>query len=141
MCCSVSVISHGLTIRDNILVLISILMSIFLMTEDLPLDIAACWVQYHNGVSCPCLYFSSASLDLHVLNELHLFIPTKPTLQCENIGIAYFVNLVFHQCVKQFEINVHFIHDMVLKRTLKIRCLYSCPYWYYIDKENIFYSI
>ncbi|KAJ0787642.1 putative RNA-directed DNA polymerase [Helianthus annuus] len=59
---------------------------------------------------------------ISVLQELHVSLSGPPTLWCDNIGATYLaVNPVFHQRTKHLEIDLHFIRDMVLAQTLRVR--------------------
>nr|GEV19706.1 hypothetical protein [Tanacetum cinerariifolium] len=62
---------------------------------------------------------ASTATELHwvmsVLQELHISLPCLPTLWCDNIGATYLaVNPVFHQRMKNLEIDLHFVRDIVL---------------------------
>ncbi|KAJ9566142.1 hypothetical protein OSB04_002108 [Centaurea solstitialis] len=57
-----------------------------------------------------------------LIGELRVTLPSAPTLWCDNLGATYLAaNPVFHQRTKHLEIDLHFIRDMVLTRTLCVK--------------------
>lgn len=54
-----------------------------------------------------------------MLCDLGIFLPTPPTLWCDNINIIYLMeNLVFHARTKHIEVDFHFISDRVSSEAL-----------------------
>nr|XP_048327619.1 uncharacterized protein LOC125421859 [Ziziphus jujuba var. spinosa] len=57
-----------------------------------------------------------------LLMELNFSLPTIPILWCDNMGAGCLAaNPVFHNRTKHIEVDVHFVHDKVLQRTLEVR--------------------
>ncbi|KAK9078942.1 hypothetical protein SSX86_003001 [Deinandra increscens subsp. villosa] len=59
---------------------------------------------------------------MSLLSELRVSLSFPPTLWCDNIGATYLAaNPILHQRTKHLEIDLHFIRDMVLSRTLTVK--------------------
>lgn len=57
-----------------------------------------------------------------LLRELQCSLGSVPVLWSDNIGAGYVAtNLVFHARAKHIEIDIHFVHDKVLQKTLEVR--------------------
>jgi hypothetical protein len=57
-----------------------------------------------------------------LLRELHISLPSPPTLWCDNAGaIALTSNPVFHARTKHIEVDFHFIWEKVTNRDIQIQ--------------------
>ena len=57
-----------------------------------------------------------------LLQELRVSPSSPPVLWCDNISAGSLAaNPVFHARTKHIEIDVHFVHDMVLQKSLEVR--------------------
>jgi hypothetical protein len=57
-----------------------------------------------------------------MLRDLDLYLPSLPTLRCNNIEATYLsANSAFHARTKHIEIDFHFVHDKVFSKTLDVR--------------------
>ncbi|KAF5451779.1 hypothetical protein F2P56_026853 [Juglans regia] len=67
---------------------------------------------------------------LSLLRELHIFIPSRPILWCDNIGATYLAaNPVFHARTKHVEIDCHFVREKVHNKSLDV--------WFLSSKDQI----
>lgn len=61
-----------------------------------------------------------------MLCDLGVFLPTPPTLWCDNIGATYLTaNPAFHARTKHIEIDFHFVCEKVTSKILAVRFLSS----------------
>jgi hypothetical protein len=59
-----------------------------------------------------------------VLREMHISLPSPPTLWCDNSGaLALASNPVFHACTKHIEVDVHFVREKVANRDIQLHHL------------------
>ncbi|KAK9053993.1 hypothetical protein SSX86_025068 [Deinandra increscens subsp. villosa] len=59
---------------------------------------------------------------MSILCELCIPVTIPPTLWCDNIRATYLAaNPVFHQRTKHLRIDLHFVRDMILSRTLVVK--------------------
>jgi hypothetical protein len=59
-----------------------------------------------------------------VLWEMHISLPSPPTLWCDNSGaLALASNPVFHARTKHIEVDVHFVHEKVANRDIQLHHL------------------
>jgi hypothetical protein len=59
-----------------------------------------------------------------LLQELHISLPSPPTLWCDNLGaLGLASNPVFHARTKHIEVDVHFIREKVTNRDILLRHL------------------
>lgn len=57
-----------------------------------------------------------------LLHDLHIFLPTRPTIWCDNISsISLASNPIFHAQTKHVEVDYHFIREKVLRKGLDAR--------------------
>lgn len=55
------------------------------------------------------------------LSELHVKLPTRPVIYCDNIGTTQlFSNPIFHSRMKHVAIDFHFIRDQVENGALRV---------------------
>jgi hypothetical protein len=59
-----------------------------------------------------------------VLREMHISLPSPPTLWCDNSGaLALASNPVFHARTKHIEVDVHFVREKVANRDIQLHHL------------------
>jgi hypothetical protein len=79
----------------------------------------------NNGQSpAPALNSNTAELIWlqSMLRDLGFYLPSPPTLWCDNIRATYFfANPAFHARTKHIEIDFHFVRDKVASKTLIVR--------------------
>jgi hypothetical protein len=57
-----------------------------------------------------------------LLRELHVPMPSVPTLWCDNLGATYLsANPVFHARTKHVEVDFHFVREKVAQRKLLVQ--------------------
>lgn len=57
-----------------------------------------------------------------LLSELHVNVPTIPTIYCDNLGATYLtVNPVFHSRMKHIAIDIHFVRDHVRNNMIRVQ--------------------
>jgi hypothetical protein len=57
-----------------------------------------------------------------LLSELHINLPTIPTIYCDNLGATYLtVNPVFHSRMKHIAIDIHFVRDHVRNNKIRVQ--------------------
>ncbi|PNY01136.1 hypothetical protein L195_g024424, partial [Trifolium pratense] len=57
-----------------------------------------------------------------LLSELHVNLPTIPTIYCDNLGATYLtVNPVFHSRMKHIAIDIHFVRDHVRNNKIRVQ--------------------
>ena len=50
---------------------------------------------------------------------VNIILCSPPTLYCDNVfALAFASNLVFHTCMKQIEVDYHFIRERVIRKDL-----------------------
>ena len=63
---------------------------------------------------------------MSLVKELRISLTCPPNLWYDNIGATYLdVNAVFHQRTKHLEIDLDFVHDMVMSNQLSV-CFLLC---------------
>ena len=72
------------------------------------------------NANCETLWLQS------LLTELGIWLPTPPTLWCDNLGATYLTaNPVFHARTKHIEIDFHFVREKVAAGALDVRFIAS----------------
>ncbi|KAJ3691762.1 hypothetical protein LUZ61_020926 [Rhynchospora tenuis] len=62
----------------------------------------------------------------YLLHELHIPLPSPPTLWCDNIGATFLAsNPMFHARTKHIEIDYHFVRERIMSKELLVRFLSS----------------
>ncbi|GKU87503.1 hypothetical protein SLEP1_g1895 [Rubroshorea leprosula] len=57
-----------------------------------------------------------------LLAELHLFLPSAPTVFCDNLSAIYMtLNPIQHQRTKHIEIDIHFVREKVASRIVTLQ--------------------
>ncbi|PNX93880.1 retrovirus-related Pol polyprotein from transposon TNT 1-94 [Trifolium pratense] len=57
-----------------------------------------------------------------LLSELHVSVPTVPTIYCDNLGATYLtVNPVSHSRMKHIAIDIHFVRDHVHNNNIRVQ--------------------
>jgi Reverse transcriptase (RNA-dependent DNA polymerase) len=62
----------------------------------------------------------------YLLQELHIILPSPPTLWCDNLGATFLAaNPMFHARTKHVEIDYHFVRERVASKELRVQFLCS----------------
>jgi hypothetical protein len=49
-----------------------------------------------------------------LLQELHVSLASTTVVYCDNVSAVYMTaNPIYHRCMKQIEIDIHFVHEKV----------------------------
>jgi hypothetical protein len=62
----------------------------------------------------------------YLLQELHILLPSPPTLWYDNLGATFLAaNLMFHARIKHVEIDYHFVRERMNSKELRVQFLCS----------------
>lgn len=57
-----------------------------------------------------------------MLHELHILLPSVPTIYYDNLGaVLLAANPILHSRKKHFELDLYFVHDKVHQKQLSVR--------------------
>ena len=61
-----------------------------------------------------------------LLNDLHVFLPNRPALWCDNVSaISLASNPVYHVRTKHIKVDYHFVREKVLSKDLRVHYITS----------------
>lgn len=62
----------------------------------------------------------------NLIKELHISLPTVPTVFCDNVGVTYLCkNPVFHSRMKHIAVDFHFVRNQVQSGSIRVTHLHS----------------
>ncbi|KAF3630140.1 hypothetical protein FXO38_27328 [Capsicum annuum] len=74
-------------------------------------------VEYHAVASA----LAETNWVTNLLKELHVSLPQRPTIYCDNVGATYLcANPIFHSRMKHISVNFHFVRKQVQQNQVLI---------------------